>query len=480
MSARRRTQSSAMLYTSITFVGLFIAATTIAVIYYVKAEDYRTKQVDLDNQINELASSRERQTLTLPAIVGTKPAAKSWLGTMVDYLDEMVTLIVGGVPERTSAEVKVNDVNTRVGRMLEPVRKHIDIGDPNMIGLVPIIEGLQAELEGTINERVATQQQLDDLQKRFKDADEANFEKEQTLLAEKDKLQQQVNTIKQDYEQLQALLEQSTEQRIKTLMGQLEQERARSKELNDTLLRTQAELEMAEGMLRRAQQDVMKIKPPPDREVPAYKLDGKITLTDDRAKVVYLDIGSDDHVYRGLTFTVYDKGMPIPKDGTGKAEIEVFDVEKTFSAARIVRSEITKPILAGDTVANLIWDSDKTNVFVVAGDFDLDNDGNIDFDAADRIRALIEKWGGRVADAVSIETDFLVLGREPQVLTKPTFDETLADPTATEKYEASLKRLADYRELARQAETLWIPIFKYERFLYFIGYKEQIGQAGAF
>lgn len=479
MSPRRRQASSAMLYTLITFVGLFIAATTVAVIYYVKAEDYRTGQVDLQNQINELASNVERQT-PLGAIVGTKPAAKSWLGTMVDYLDEMVSLIVGGVAERTSAEVKVNNANARAGKTLKLAQQHIDIGDPNKIGLAQIIEGLQAELENTINARVATQQRLDDLEKRFEDANKANFEEEQTLLAEKDKLQQLVNTIKQDYEELEALLKQSTEQQIQTLTEQLEQEETNSKELNDTLLKTQAELKMAEGVMRRAQQDVMRIKPPPDREVLAYKLDGKITLTDDQAKVVYLDIGSDDHVYRGLTFSVYDRGTPIPKDGRGKAEIEVFDVEETFSAARITRSEITKPILSGDIIANLIWDSDKTNVFVAAGDFDLDNDGDIDYDAVDRIKALIEKWGGRFADAVSIDTDFLVLGRAPQVLRRPTYEETEMDPTAMERYETSLKRLADYRELQGQAETLWIPIFKYERFLYFIGYKEQVGRAGAF
>ena len=41
MPAHRRKQTNAMLYTLITFVGLFIAATTVAVIFYVKAEEYR-------------------------------------------------------------------------------------------------------------------------------------------------------------------------------------------------------------------------------------------------------------------------------------------------------------------------------------------------------------------------------------------------------------------------------------------------------
>ena len=41
MPPRKRQQSNAMLYTLIAFVGLFIAAATAAIIYYVKAEDYK-------------------------------------------------------------------------------------------------------------------------------------------------------------------------------------------------------------------------------------------------------------------------------------------------------------------------------------------------------------------------------------------------------------------------------------------------------
>ena len=70
MPARRRKQSNAMLYTLITFVGLFIVATTIAVIYYVDAEDKKTRLADIQNQIDDLAKSNERNALG--TIVGTK------------------------------------------------------------------------------------------------------------------------------------------------------------------------------------------------------------------------------------------------------------------------------------------------------------------------------------------------------------------------------------------------------------------------
>jgi hypothetical protein len=141
---------------------------------------------------------------------------------------------------------------------------------------------------------------------------------------------------------------------------------------------------------------------------------------------------------------------------------------------------VRKPILQGDVVANLIWNSDRANVFVITGEFDLDGDGRIDSDGAAKIKTLIEKWGGRVTDAISIDTDFLVLGQQPQVLQRPTLEEQEVDPRAREKYEASLLKLNHYNELQSQAQALWIPVFTYERFLYFTGYKGQIGRAGAF
>jgi hypothetical protein len=83
-------------------------------------------------------------------------------------------------------------------------------------------------------------------------------------------------------------------------------------------------------------------------------------------------------------------------------------------------------------------------------------------------------------DAISIDTEFLVLGQQPEVLRRPTLEETEIDPRAQTMYEASLARLDRYKELRSQAQTLWIPVFTYERFLYFVGYKGQIGRAGAF
>jgi len=482
MPAGKRPETNNLLYTLIIFVGLFIIAVVAAIVFYIKFEEQRTIATTSRSKLEEMSTASE-QRKGLGNIVGTIPRGKSGLGTMVDYLDEMVSLIIGGLPEDASAEVKVGTANRDAKETLELLAQEYPdtIGNAALAdGLVRTIQKLKMKLDNTTGAELAAQEQLKELQERFGDAMAIGLGKEQTLLAEKERYQQQVNDIKQDYNELKALTKQTTKQQVQILSAQLDEEKANRKELTQELLKIQAEFKMAQDRMKRIQEELQQLVPPPDSEVAAFKSDGKIILIDDRAKLVHLNIGSDDHVYRGLTFSVYDKGMPIPKAGKGKGEIEVFNVGKSISAARVIRSEIKRPIVLDDIVANLIWDSDKTNVFVVAGEFDLDGDGDIDYGAVDKIKALIKEWGGRVNEAVSIGTDFLVLGEIPEVLRRPTFEQMEIDPMAMEKYEASLQKLAHYNEVKNGAQTLWIPVFNYERFLYFIGYKAQSSRPGAF
>lgn len=597
-----------MLYTVVTFVFLFIVSTVLAVVFYLQTEKHRTKATTLQNQMDDLATASEIQRIG--AIVGAKQQRKSRLGTMVDYLDETVSLIVGGLPEDTSAEVKVDTANKKVKDTLDMLaQKHlaveskepnvpanelvsklteqqfaavvedfneilkneltpeqleetwnaiidpnqmgpfvkqlgsrleneadpnillvtcefengcldarivyddkkqviglsavptppevadsylkppkivtreqpyIEIDDPNTAGLVTVIEKLKTKLDNTSHIQLSFQKELEKLNNRFNDAMDVTAEKEKRLLAEKEKYKQQITDVMNDYNDLKAMLQQNTEQQVQTLMAQLEEERDNRKLLNQQLLKTEAELVIAQERMKRAQEKLNTLVPPPDSETAAYKPDGKILLIDESTKIVHINLGSDDHVYRGLTFSVYEKNTPIPKTGKGKAEIEVFNVGKNISSARITSSNPKNPIIVDDAVANLIWDSDKTNVFVVAGEFDLNGDGKIDYDGAEKIKALIKKWGGRATDEISIDTDYLVLGTTPIVLQRPTFEQTEIDPMAMEKYEASLKRLASYQEVQDRAKTLSIPVFNLERFLYFIGYKTMSGRPGAF
>ncbi len=482
MPAGKRQQGAGIMYTAITFVVLFLIAAIIAGVFYVQSEKQRKNTETLTTEMNTFATVAQRTNKG--NTVGDVPPRETVMGTLLNYLDSMVYMIIGGVPEETSAQIKVESAKNKFNQAVASLtRQHLapqDI-DPNTTGLIRILEMATLKLDQTTESLAASRKDLDDLQKRFDDAVAANAETQQRLIAEKDKYYQQVQDVTKAYEDLKTQLEMTTDQQVKLVRDQLDAEKANSDSLRDQLLRTQAELKMIQGRLDRAQGDLQSIVPQPDMDVLAYKPDGKIMLVDNQLNVVHLNVGRKDKVYRGLTFAVYDKNAPIPPDGKGKAEVEVFDVQDDFSVARIVKAEIRRPIVADDVVANLIWDSDKRNLFVVAGNFTQEDapEGELSI-TPDMIKLLITKWGGAVADEVGVNTDYLVLGTPPVTPRRPTLSQMNVFPDAMEKYEAAVKTAEAYQKAVASADTLGVPVFNKERFLNFIGYKEQSTKPGAF
>jgi hypothetical protein len=479
MPIGKKPVSDGTLYALIAFVGFFIVATTVAVIYYLKFEEQRGLSETAQKRLNEVANAAEVQKIG--ALVGTEQSGKSRLKTMLDYLDQTVGLIVPGLPADASAEVKVNDATTKVREAIANLaRQNPDLNniEPNS-SLLQVTEKLSVSLQNMKSAEVSTKEQLETLQTRFDDYQKESLNKERAIQEEKDKFQSQYDKARSGYDELKGLLEKKTEDQVKDLYGKLDQERAGREEINKQLLRTQAEMRAAEERIQRIlKEDVWPVRPPPDAEVKAFETDGKVILIDNQAKIVHINLGSEERVYKGLTFSVYDKNLPIPRDGRGKAEIEVYNVGDSVSAARIIRSDAKNPIVVDDLVANLIWSAKKTNSFVIAGDFDIE--GLKGPDAVDKLQKLVEKWGGRIEKTVTVNTDFVVLGEPPDVPAKPTLEEAGTYPNAQEKYDSAVERLANYKQIQSQAESLSIPILNADRFLSFIGYKSMAGKPGAF
>lgn len=497
MPAGKRRQSNAMLYTLITFVALFVIATTAAVIYYVKAEDFRTRATERQDEINKLASQEEVRSIG--AIVGTKLPGQSNLGTVIEHLDQVVKLVKGAPVRVTSAEVKVAEARQAIQPLLEKARAYVTLpapavadpnadsanpADPNAAAMPPValatlIDNLLAKLEQTTQEKVATDQQLATLRQRFTDAVTDMNDAKQQSTAKVAAYEGQVSAIKADYVKLSAQLEQTSKEQLGTIRGDLAKAQTNAKQLNDDLLKTQAELNVAQGRLQGALTQVSEIRPAPDKEAPAFQSDGSVFLVDQVAGVVHVNLGSDDRVYQGLTFSVYDRTAGIPRDGKPKAQVEVFSIDPKISAARVLSFDPKNPIATGDLIANLIWDPTGQNQFVVVGDFDVNGDGKADYDGVSRIETLIQKWGAAVAKEVTSGTDYVILGDEPKVPTEPTPEVQTADPTAQERYDAARQRNVQYHQIRQRAEALWVPIFNYDRFLYFTGYANQISKPGA-
>ncbi|MHC4192798.1 MAG: zinc ribbon domain-containing protein [Planctomycetota bacterium] len=478
MPARNRPQSNAMLYTLITFVGLFIVATTAAVIFYVKFEDQRTIADQATRDLNDFASKSERTRIT--SIVGARQGSKSWLTIMVDYLESMATTIAGPLKD-APVEQKVNTVNRGVQqriRLLAQEHMDIELIDPNTTGLIQIVDKLRAKLDDVTEAALMLQKQHDELQNRFDDEQASMNKTKAGLFAEKETYRLQVEEIKQEYDNLAALLSKNKDELVRGLNAQVEQLKDQQGKLDTRLLQMDAKLSFAEERIAHLQKQIEATMPPLDPNMLAYQPDGKVIVVDNQ--IVHIDKGRDDHVYVGLKFAVYNKGLPIPPHGKGKAEIEVFDVSKSFSAARVLNVEKTNPILQDDIVANLIWDRKKANLFMIAGDFDLNSDGSLEYDAVDKIKSLVLKWGGRVTDTVTVDTDYIILGQPPRALREPAFDEMERDPLAMQKYEASMQKLDSYNQVRAEARSLYIPVLNAEKFLYFIGYKSESVRPGAF
>src|ERR1019366_5200549 len=99
----------------------------------------------------------------------------------------------------------------------------------------------------------------------------------------------------------------------------------------------------------------------------------------------------------------------------GKASIEVVKVGENSSEARVVHAISGQLISEGDICTNISYDRAVKPAFMVYGNFDMDFNGVWTAGEGDVVKSLVKRFGGVVVDKISIETDFLVLGKEPEV-----------------------------------------------------------------
>jgi hypothetical protein len=196
--------------------------------------------------------------------------------------------------------------------------------------------------------------------------------------------------------------------------------------------------------------------------------------------ICFIDLGYGDHISPGLTFEVYDKVTGVPPLGdpnnddnlpVGKASIEVTHVGATSSECRITDTQPGTAISEGDIIANLVYDKNTKYNFVVFGNFDLARTGKYTPQDAEVIKRLITQWGGNVMNTINVDTDFVVLGHEPEI---PDYTkDDLNDPVNKAKFDQATADAAAYDDIKEKAKDLRIPILNQNRFLYFCGYYDQ-------
>ena len=138
----------------------------------------------------------------------------------------------------------------------------------------------------------------------------------------------------------------------------------------------------------------------------------------------------------------------------------------------MISTQPGETIRQGDLIANLAYDKNVPVRFRIYGDFDLDNDTVSEPRDRERIETLVREFGGRVVSDVTVETDVLVLGKEPVV---PTLTpEEQQDALKVAEQQRLRDKLAAYQDVLDNAQRLGVKVFNQSAFLYEIGYFEQV------
>jgi len=222
-----------------------------------------------------------------------------------------------------------------------------------------------------------------------------------------------------------------------------------------------------------------KWRPPNLAEATLRHADGEI-IQIGKNNVVYINLGMGQQVYKGLTFEVYDRTEGIPRVAgvteeqlpAGKASLEVINVGPGSSECRLIKTTPDQPVVVGDIIANLIYDPNVKWNFRVYGEFDVDGNGVATTAEAEVVKRLVKAWGGRITDQLNFDTDFLVIGREPQ-LPRYSKEEIEKSPTLALEMKQAEAKLKEYDDIKQKALQLHIPVLNQNRFLYLVGYYDQ-------
>jgi len=207
--------------------------------------------------------------------------------------------------------------------------------------------------------------------------------------------------------------------------------------------------------------------------------DGEVLSVFNNGGQMFIDRGRKQGVMLGLTFEIFDANEVIrlsnAGNARGKATIEVYELRDDTAACRVVRRSRGAQVIAGDVIANIVYDPTKEFTFYAFGNFDIENDGGPS--DINRIENLVTEWGGLLAELqmdedglpiLSPEIDFLILGKQPNFPDELDPDEL--DPEVIREWQVKVREFETYQSLLGDAKTLRIPILNQNRFLDLVGY----------
>ncbi|MCK4850881.1 MAG: hypothetical protein KAT11_05995, partial [Phycisphaerae bacterium] len=388
----------------------------------------------------------------------------SVVGYLLGQRDELRVAIAGDVALSNA------DVQKKIDAALRAAQVSLEKAQAASLSGLPLVEVIK-----TMSEAYDTQSQaLSDRGNTLAAAEESAKQAHEQMQAVRTNADQYAAQVRSDMQARQAKVEQylkewdanletvrkdldELEQTLNTVKGLAQDEvEAMQKTLNQTKRRLQTLIEKVQQWRKEGGIDFTGI---------VSQADGKIVTMVPGQNLVLIDIGQAEHLPLSLRFEVFSPAERITESTPSKGTIEVVRVGPKLSECQIMRTTPGQSIIAGDLIINTVYDRQNSYVFRVIGEFDLDGSGKPDPNGAKSVELLIERWGGKVVPELEVQTDFLVVGSEPQVPDKP--DEF--DLAAMSLYEQKLKEHKAYIDAQNRAVALSIPMLNHKRFLYLLG-----------
>lgn len=487
---------SAMVAWTVIASVLWLTATIFAIYFYVNANKVEQNLSDLKKRYDDViaegslagADVADLKELRKDEAQGFTASTKLFDVVKLQR-DRLAKLVAGGTQSESVASAAAkrsladaaNNLKTAGSTIAVPTTDNLALAvttlSNGLVSQITASKNLEAQLNESKNQNKAQLEQFDAARKTMDETIAA-------VTADKDKAVAEVATYKSTKDQSVAEIQTAMDQERTAAQEAQQKGSVAIAERDRTITKLQSDLQQAQTRLGGLRVDV---KGPIIRNP-----DGKIIRVPGK-DVCYINLGSGDSITPGLTFEVFDKmdGIPANAEGTtdenlpaGKASIEVARVGAGSSECRIIKIAPGQQLTEGDLIINLIYDPATKYNFMIYGDFDLDQNGQATPADAEVVKRLITQWGGRLIDRkltirkdgssvyeISVDTDFVILGKEPVL---PPFNkDELADPFNQKKLSDAQAALDAYQDVVRSARDLHIPLMNQNRFLYFIGYYDQ-------
>ncbi len=445
-------------YALIVFVFLFLIASTLFVIQYMEVDELKKESLGHLDALKKLASSAERSQ---PEVQEMSRIFKKEGHTVYAQLSRSISTltqkITGTTTDTEDAVTKADNLFKEIGSNRGLIQEVRDARKKHSSSLAQIAD-LKKQQEQIAAERDSKQKTITKLQ-----AD---------LAAKADELNKTIASIKTTGQQRETA-HQAAMDAAKKEWGQVRNDLNKKiadlvKEVEEQKREIKRQKTLYAALEKKFEDYRPKIAPNVAR-----KPDGKILRVVEQADRCYINLGLKDRIIPGLTFSVYSQAG-IPADGVGKGKLIVTNVSDTISECRISMQDKKDPILANDLIANLVFDVLRQYTFVVEGEFDLHGRGEPSQDGAKEVRLLIQRFGGKNAKEVEIDTDFVVMGEAPLRPAKP---KESAPPQVWEIYRKQVEIFDRFHGVRQLAQSLRIPILNASRFIAFMGYTPVEGES---